>query len=49
MHGGMWLVGFGYALVYIREGRISEAIVAHGVTNAPIAADVLVFGHWHLR
>jgi len=48
----MWLAGIlaglCYALVYVRTGRIGEAVVAHGVTNALIAADVLIFGHWHL-
>ena len=34
------------AAAQYRRGRISDAIVAHGVTNALLAAYVLIFGHW---
>ncbi len=52
LHGDRWfagtMAGCLYALVYMRRGRIMEAIVAHGTTNALIAVDVLVFHRWHL-
>lgn len=41
-HGGNWLLatfaGAVYALVMLRRGKIADAIVAHGVTNALLAA-----------
>ena len=52
LHGDRWfagtLAGVGYALVYLRKGRVGEAIAAHGLTNALIAVDVLATGAWHL-
>ena len=48
-----WLVatfaGVAYAVAQIRSGRLSDAVVAHAVTNAAIAAWVLATGdasHW---
>jgi exosortase E/protease (VPEID-CTERM system) len=38
------VAGLGYALVALRSGNLGSAIVAHGVTNAIIAAWVLVGG-----
>jgi hypothetical protein len=35
-----------YAAAQYRRGEISDAIVAHMVTNALLAAYVLIFGHW---
>jgi CAAX prenyl protease-like protein len=52
LHGSRWfagaLAGALYAIALLRKGRICNAIVAHAVTNALIAADVLLFGHWQL-
>jgi hypothetical protein len=30
------------------RGRVEDAILAHAITNAPIAAAVLILGHWEL-
>ena len=47
---GRWLAGvlagMIYALAQYRRGEISDAIVAHAVTNGLLAAYVLIFGHW---
>jgi exosortase E/protease (VPEID-CTERM system) len=47
-----WIGGFAAGLLYAyaqkRRGLLSDAIVAHAVTNALIAAKVLVAGHWSL-
>jgi len=52
LHGGRWLagilVGILYALTYLRRGSLGDAIAAHATTNALIAAEVLVLGHWQL-
>lgn len=49
---GRWFAAFAagivYAFVYNRRGRVCDAVMAHAVTNALIAAEVLVFGHWYL-
>ena len=49
---GRWvagtLAGMAYALAYHRRGELTDAIVAHGVTNALIAAVVLATGAWSL-
>jgi exosortase E/protease (VPEID-CTERM system) len=49
---GRWLAGFAagmlYALSYYRRGRLMDAVLAHGVTNALIAAYVLGTGDWSL-
>ena len=42
------LAGLGYAWVYSRRGRLADAVVAHAVTNALIAAHVLATGDWRL-
>jgi CAAX prenyl protease-like protein len=51
MHG-RWLAGtlagMAYALTFYRRGELTDAIVAHSVTNALIAATVLLFGAWGL-
>jgi CAAX prenyl protease-like protein len=51
MHG-RWLAGtlagMGYALVLYRRGELADAISAHAITNALIAAYVLATGHWLL-
>jgi exosortase E/protease (VPEID-CTERM system) len=52
MHGERWLAGTIagalFALVQIRRGRIGDAIAAHAVANALIAAWVLAGGNWRL-
>ena len=40
------LAGAAYALVQIRSGRLRDAVVAHGVSNAVIAAWALLAGDW---
>jgi len=42
------LAGAAYALALYRRGRIGDAILAHGTTNALIAAAVLAAGQWGL-
>ena len=37
-----------YAYAQKRRGLLSDAIVAHAVTNALIAMQVLFAGHWSL-
>jgi exosortase E/protease (VPEID-CTERM system) len=52
MHGGMWLPGILAGLVYgalaMKTGKLGEAIVAHGITNALLAGYVLLFDQWQL-
>jgi exosortase E/protease (VPEID-CTERM system) len=47
---GRWLAGILAGMIYAaaqyRRGQISDAIVAHAVTNGLLAAYVLIFGHW---
>jgi membrane protease YdiL (CAAX protease family) len=49
---GRWLAGtvagMCDAWAMSRRGRVDDAIVAHAITNALIAADVLILGHWEL-
>jgi CAAX prenyl protease-like protein len=42
------LAGLALAMVLLRRGRLSDAIVAHALTNAGIAVAVLGFGRWDL-
>jgi exosortase E/protease (VPEID-CTERM system) len=42
------LAGMAYALAVQRRGRLTDAIVAHAITNALIAVDVLVNDAWAL-
>ena len=52
MHGTMWpaavAAGLAYGMLVIRTGRLGEAVCAHAITNALIAAAVLLGGHWEL-
>jgi exosortase E/protease (VPEID-CTERM system) len=52
LHGERWLAGtiagMVYALVTIRRGRIGEAVAAHAITNALLAAWVLITGNWQM-
>ncbi|MFW2389839.1 MAG: exosortase E/protease, VPEID-CTERM system [Polyangiales bacterium] len=47
-----WIGGFAAGLLYAyaqkRRGLLSDAIIAHAVSNALIAAEVLLAGHWSL-
>lgn len=47
---GRWLAGILAGMIYAaaqyRRGEISDAIVAHAVTNGLLAAYVVIFGHW---
>jgi len=49
---GRWvagtLAGIAYGLAYHRRGELTDAVVAHGVTNGLIAAAVLFTGAWSL-
>ena len=48
---GRWLAGtvagMFYAWAMYRRGRVGDAILAHATTNALIAAEVLILGHWN--
>jgi exosortase E/protease (VPEID-CTERM system) len=50
LHGARWpagvLAGLIYSAVFLRRGRLSDAILAHATTNALLAGAVLVFGAW---
>ncbi len=52
LHGERWLAGMiagaVFALAQLRRGRIGEAIAAHAVANALVAAWVLLTGSWQL-
>jgi len=52
MHGDRWIAGTVAGILYAAaqrwRGSIGDAVVAHGVTNALIAAFVLMGGHWSL-
>jgi exosortase E/protease (VPEID-CTERM system) len=52
LHGERWLAGTiagaVFALAQLRRGRIGEAIAAHAVANALVAAWVLIAGNWRL-
>lgn len=50
MHGDRWvagtMAGVVYAAVFLRRGGIGDAVLAHGTTNALLAAWVLSTGQW---
>ena len=52
LHGNMWLAGIiaglAYAWAMLRRGKIGDAVIAHAITNALLAAYVLLFQKWHL-
>jgi CAAX prenyl protease-like protein len=47
-----WVAGFvagvSYAYAQSRRGLLTDAIIAHSVTNALIAVQVLLAAHWSL-
>ena len=49
---GRWLAGtvagMFSAWARYRRGRVEDPILAHAITNALIAADVLILGNWGL-
>jgi len=52
LHGDRWLAGsiagLLYAMVYLRWGRIGDAVAAHATSNALLAGYVLLRGNWSL-
>jgi CAAX prenyl protease-like protein len=40
--------GVGFAAVYLRRGRLADAVLAHAIANAVVAAAVLLGGRWDL-
>lgn len=51
LHQQWWvgtLAGLAFAAVRIRSGRLGDAILAHAVANAGVAAAVLATGRWDL-
>ena len=52
LHGDRWIAGsvagLIYAAVFLRRGRIGDAVFAHALTNALLAAWVLWSGRWYL-
>ena len=50
LHGSRWgvgtLAGLLFAAAYVRRGRIADAVLAHSVTNALLAAWVIFKGAW---
>lgn len=50
LHGGRWVMGtaagVSYGLIQARRGRIGDAAAAHAVSNALLAAYVLIFQQW---
>jgi len=52
LHGGRWIAGsvagLIYAAAYLRRGRIGDAVFAHALTNALLAAFVLSGDRWYL-
>jgi exosortase E/protease (VPEID-CTERM system) len=52
LHGSRWIAGTLAGLLYgfaaISKGKLGDAVVAHAVTNAILAAYVLIFNQWQL-
>jgi exosortase E/protease (VPEID-CTERM system) len=52
LHGGHWfagaIAGAVYGLLMLRSGRLGDAIAAHAVTNACLAAVALIANRWDL-
>lgn len=52
LHPGRWvagtLAGVAFAWCYTRRGRLFDAVVAHAVANAALAAHVVATGQWDL-
>jgi exosortase E/protease (VPEID-CTERM system) len=41
------IAGLAFAFAQQRRGRVTDAVVAHGVANLLLALDALLLGHWH--
>lgn len=41
------IAGLGYALAQQRRGRVSDAVIAHAITNLLLAIDAVFLGHLH--
>ena len=41
------LAGLAYAFAQQRRGRVTDAVIAHGVTNLLLALEAMALGHWH--
>jgi len=52
LHGSRWLIasvaGVLYSWLFVRRGRVADAVVAHAITNALLAIVVLRTGDWGL-
>lgn len=52
LHGDRWIAGsvagLIYAAVFVRRGRMGDAVAAHALTNALLAAWVMWSGRWYL-
>jgi exosortase E/protease (VPEID-CTERM system) len=52
LHGDRWiagsLAGLIYGVAFVRRGRIGDAVFAHALTNALLAAWVMWSGQWYL-
>ena len=46
----LWLAaivaGLAYALLYLRTGRLWNAVIAHAVTNGALGVWVVITGNW---
>jgi CAAX prenyl protease-like protein len=40
------LAGLVYGWVATRPGRLTDAVLAHGITNGCLAAQAIIWGHW---
>jgi CAAX prenyl protease-like protein len=51
-HGAYWapgiVAGLLFGAVAMRTGRFGDAVIAHAMANALLAAGVLLFGMWQL-
>jgi exosortase E/protease (VPEID-CTERM system) len=52
LHGERWIAatiaGLLYSVAMLRRGRLSDAVVAHAVTNGLLAGWVILGRHWYL-
>jgi exosortase E/protease (VPEID-CTERM system) len=52
LHGHRWIAGSIAGLIFgvlaIRRGKLSDAVIAHAVANASVAAYVLATGNWSM-
>jgi exosortase E/protease (VPEID-CTERM system) len=51
LHGDRWiagtLAGLLYAFVFLRQGKLGDAVAAHAITNGLLAVWVLTRGRWY--